>query len=143
LIHNSEHLFSKIKEASSLSGIKNMLTVEANDYWHYHYLLDEEVGYKVKTLGKQMIDNIIINTIVPIVFSYGLHHGEEVFKEKAIQWLEETAPEKNTITKGFEKLNYNNRNAFDSQAFIQLKNEYCNQKLCLQCAIANSILKKS
>ena len=143
LIHNSEHLFSKIKEAASLTDIKNILAVEANDYWHYHYLLDEEADYKVKTLGKQMIDNIIINTIVPIMFSYGLHHGEDVFKEKAIQWLEETAPEKNTITKGFEKLNYNSSNAFDSQAFIQLKNEYCNQKLCLQCAIANSILKKN
>ncbi|HEY5369866.1 MAG TPA: DUF2851 family protein [Hanamia sp.] len=143
LIHQSEHLFSKIKEAQSLSEIKNMLSVEANDYWHYHYVFDEEAKYKIKTLGKQMIDNIIINTIVPILFSYGLHHDEEIFKEKAIQWLEEIGPEKNTVTKGFEKLNYKNVSAFDSQALLQLKNEYCNQKLCMQCAIANSILKKS
>jgi hypothetical protein len=143
LIHKSEHLFSKIKESQSLSEIKNLLSVEANDYWHYHYVFDEEATYKVKVLGKQMIDNIIINTIAPVLFSYGLHHYEEIYKEKAIQWLEETAAEKNTITKGFEKLNYKIRSAFDSQALLQLKNEYCIQKLCLQCAIANSILKKS
>ena len=143
LIHKSEHLFSKIKETQFVAEIKKMLSVEANDYWHYHYVFDEEAAYKVKALGKQMIDNIIINTIAPVLFSYGLHHNEEAYKEKAIQWLEETAPEKNTVTKGFEKLDYRNRSAFDSQALLQLKNEYCNKKFCLQCAIANSILKKS
>ncbi|HEY5461645.1 MAG TPA: DUF2851 family protein [Hanamia sp.] len=143
LIHNSEHLFSKIKETHSIIEIKKMLALEANDYWHYHYVFDEETDYKVKKLGNQMIDNIIINTIVPILFSYGLHHNEELYKEKAIKWLEEISPEKNAITKGFEKLKYTNTSAFDSQAFIQLKNEYCNYKLCLQCAIGNSILSKN
>lgn len=42
-----------------------MLDVSANDYWHYHYIFDETSGCKVKTIGKQMVDNIIINTIIP------------------------------------------------------------------------------
>jgi len=141
LIHNSEHLFSKIKETDQLSEVKKMFNLEANHYWHYHYIFDEITEQKVKSLGKQMIDNIIINTIVPILFAYGLHHQEETYKEKAIKWLEEIAPEKNSITKGFESLNYSNKNAFDSQAFIQLKNGYCNKKLCLQCAIGNSLIR--
>ncbi len=143
LIHESEHLFSKIKETNSVAEVKRMFTVEANDYWHYHYTFGEETDYKVKTLGKQMVENIIINTVVPILFSYGLHHDDEYFKEKAIKWLEEVASEKNTITKGFENIGFSNKNAFDSQAFIQLKNEYCNHKFCLQCAVGNSILKAS
>ncbi len=142
LIHESEHLFSKIKEADSVQQVKKMFSVVPNDYWQYHYVFDEEVGYKIKTLGKQMVDNIIINTVVPVLFAYGLHHNEEAYKEKAIKWLEEILPEKNVITKGFENLDLENKNAFDSQAFIQLKNEYCNHKLCLQCAIGNSILKR-
>jgi hypothetical protein len=141
LIHNSEHLFSKIKETQSVAEVKKMFTLEANDYWHYHYAFDEKTEQKIKSLGKQMINNIIINTIVPILFSYGLHHEEEVYKEKAINWLEEIASEKNAITKCFEALNYSNKNAFDSQALIQLKNGYCNKKLCLQCAIGNSLIR--
>jgi hypothetical protein len=90
-----------------------------------------------------MIENILINTVVPIVFSYGLHHDDELYKDKAIKWLEEISPEKNAVTKGFENLHYSNKNAFDSQAFIQLKNAYCHHKLCLQCAIGNSLLKAS
>ena len=142
LIHNSEHLFSKIKETDSISALRKMFDLEANDYWHYHYVFDEETDYKLKRLGRQMIDNIIINTVVPILFSYGLHYEAENYKDQAIRWLEEVLPEKNSITKGFESLHYLNKSAFDSQAFIQLKNEYCNHKYCLQCAIGNSLLKK-
>ena len=142
LIHNSEHLFSKIKETESVAKVKKMLSLEANDYWHYHYIFDEKTGLKIKKLGSQMVNNIIINTVVPILFSYGLHHNEEFYKEKSIKWLEEISPEKNAITKGFENLGHTNKSAFDSQAFIQLKNYYCNEKLCLKCAIWNSLLKK-
>ncbi len=142
VIHQSEHLFSKIKEADSLAVVKKMFEVTANDYWHYHYSFDEETDCKIKTLGKQMIENIIINTVVPIVFSYGLHHDDEALKDKAIRWLEEIPAEKNFITKGFVQENFTNKNAFDSQALLQLKNEYCNHKYCLKCVIGNSILKR-
>lgn len=143
LIHKSEHLFSKIKDTLSLKDLQQMLSVSANDYWHYHYIFDEESDFKEKTLGKQMINNIIINTIVPVVFTYGLHQNENLYKEKAIRWLEEMSSEKNTITRGFENLDFSNKNAFDSQFFVQLKNEYCNKKLCLNCTIGNAILKRS
>lgn len=142
LIHNSEHLFSKIKETGSSKELKEMFAVEANDYWHYHYIFDEETDLKIKRLGNQMIENILINTVVPIVFCYGLYLNNEYYKEKAIKWLEEISAEKNAISKGFENLGYSNKSAFDSQAFIQLKNHYCNNKLCLDCAIGNSLLKK-
>jgi len=141
LIYQSSHLFSKIIEAETLSTIKKFLNITANDYWHYHYVFDVVSHFKKKKLGNQMVDNIIINTIIPILFSYGLYHNEEKFKEKAIRWLEEVASEKNTITKGFEVLQFSNKNSFDSQSYIQLKNEYCNKKRCLECAVGNALLK--
>ncbi|HUS01084.1 MAG TPA: DUF2851 family protein, partial [Chitinophagaceae bacterium] len=119
----------------------DLLNVTANDYWHYHYVFDEASAFKKKNLGGQMINNILINTIVPILFSYGHHHNEQPYKDKAIAWLEEISSEKNSITKGFEALKFSNKNSFDSQSYIQLKNEYCNNKRCLECAIGSSLLK--
>ncbi|MEO9209447.1 MAG: DUF2851 family protein [Ginsengibacter sp.] len=142
LISHSEHLFSKIKESKSIDELKKMFQLTANDYWHYHYVFEEETDYKVKKMGNKTVENIIINTIVPIIFCYGHHHQEDVSKEMAIDWLEKISPEKNYITKGFEQLHFDNKNAFDSQALIQLKNEYCDKKMCLHCAIGNSILTK-
>ena len=142
LLVKSEHLFSVIKETESVKKIKELLSVTANDYWHYHYVLGSESTYKMKELGKQMIDNIVINTIIPVLFAYGLFHNEEKFKEKAMDWLQQTPPEKNTVTKGFEKIGFKNKNALDSQAYLHLKKEYCDVKRCLECAIGNSILKR-
>ncbi|MGF2412807.1 MAG: DUF2851 family protein [Ferruginibacter sp.] len=141
LVHTSLHLFAKIKESNSIKEIKALLNVTANDYWHYHYMLDEPSAFKEKNLGAQMIDNILINTVVPVLFAYGQYHKENSYKDKALQWLLEITAEKNTITKGFAALSVNNKNAFDSQSLIQLKNEYCNKKRCLDCAVGNRLLK--
>jgi hypothetical protein len=142
LINRSLHLFSVLREAETLKEIKDLLNVTANDYWHYHYVFDEATAFKEKHLGTQMINNILINTIIPIVFAYGLYNKEEGYKEKAMQWLEQTAAEKNNITNAYSLLGIQNKNAFNSQALIQLKNEYCNRKRCLECAVGNSLLKK-
>lgn len=141
LVHESAHLFSKIKEADAVNEIKKWFDVAANDYWQYHYRFDETSSFKKKKLGAAMVDNIIINTVVPVLFAYGSYHKEEKYKQKAVKWLEEIAAEQNSITKGFMQLGIENKAAFDSQALIELKNEYCDQKRCLDCAIGNAILK--
>ena len=141
LIHNSLHLFSKIKESSNLKDIKSLLAVTANDYWHYHYMPDQPSVFKKKNLGANMISNILINTVITALFAYGHYHKDDSYTNKALQWMEEIAPENNSITKGFSRLNIGNNNAFDSQALIQLKNEYCNKKRCLSCSAGNQILK--
>jgi hypothetical protein len=142
LVHNSLHLFSKIKESSDIKSIKQLLEVTANDYWHYHYVFDEVTTFKKKKLGWQMIDNILINTVVPVLFAYGHYHGENSYKDIALQWLEDIKAEENTITKGFTSLHIENKTAFDSQALIQLKNEYCNKKRCLDCSVGNKLIRK-
>lgn len=143
LIQNAAHLFSKILEAEKLGEVKKLFDVTANDYWHYHYRFDETSSFKKKILGKSMIENIIINTIVPVLFAYGLYHKEEKYKVKAILWLEELSAENNAITKEFTQLKISNKNAFDSQALIELKTQYCDEKHCLKCSVGNAILKGS
>ncbi len=141
LVHDSAHLFSKIKDTNSIKDVKQLFDVTANDYWHYHYRFDEASSFKKKKLGDAMIDNIIINTVCPVLFAYGNYHDENNYKEKALKWLEQTTAETNSITKGFLKLNLENKNAYDSQALIELKNEYCNKKRCLECSVGNYLLK--
>ena len=140
LLQKSQHLLSVILHSDSLKEIELLLQVTANDYWHYHYSLNDDATYKPKSLGKQMIQNILINTIVPMLYAHGFYHDDEATKNKSLHWLEQLAAEQNNITKGYMKLGLQNKSAFDSQALIQLKNEYCNQKRCLQCAIGNKIL---
>lgn len=141
LIHQSSHLFALVRETTELKDLRKAFDVTANDYWHYHYRYDELSTYKPKKLGKMAIDHIIINTIVPSLFMYGLYHNDESYKEKALHWLEQTSAEFNTICTGFRSLSIHSRNAFDSQALIELKTQYCQQRRCLDCAVGNYLLK--
>jgi Protein of unknown function (DUF2851) len=143
LVHCSAHLFSRIREAVSVDEIRKWFDITANDYWHSHYLFDETSRFRQKKLGDSMVNNIIINTIVPMFFAYGQYHDEEKFKQKALRWLEDIAPEEHSITRGFQALGIENKNAFVSQALVELKNEYCSKKRCLDCAVGNAILKNS
>jgi hypothetical protein len=141
LIYQSTHLFSKIKETASVVTVKELLNVTANDYWHYHYLLDEPGEYFPKQLGKQMTDNIVINTVVPVLFAYGIYNNDANIKDKSLQWLSELLPEKNAITQKWSSYKVANKSALESQALIELKNNYCNPRRCLECAVGNTILK--
>ncbi len=77
------------------------------------------------------------------MFAYGYLRQEQEYKDRALKWLEETAPEKNTIIRGFAQCGIHSRNAFGSQALLELKNSYCDPKRCLDCAVGNGLLKGS
>ena len=142
LIHQSVHLFSKIKEAVDIKSLSKLFAVTANDFWNNHFNLDEESEHQPKKLGSQMINTLLINAVVPMLFTYGKYAAEPKYCDKAILWLEDLAAEKNTITKSFTDLQVSNKSAFDSQAMLQLKQQYCDEKRCLECAVGNAILKR-
>lgn len=141
LVSSSTHLFSKIRETVQLQDIKKLLAVTANDYWHYHYKMDEPSAFKKKQIGSAMVDNLVINFVCPMVFSYGLENGDESFKNRAIGWLTGLDSESNHIINKFRKNGVQVSTAFDSQACLELKNEYCGKKRCLECAVGNFLLK--
>ncbi len=142
LVHQSNHLFSTIKSAKRSSDIFRWFDVTANDFWNYHYTLKDETAYQLKKPGKDFIRHIIINTVVPVLFTYAALKNEETFKEKALNFLMELEPEQNVITMQWKKHGVTNQNALHSQALIFLKNNYCNKKLCLECAVGVKLLKE-
>ena len=83
----------------------------------------------------------MINTVAPVLFAHGNYQNEPRYKEKAINWLVELSPEHNRVTRGFEVLGIENKTAFESQALLELKKEYCDQRRCLECAVGNAILR--
>lgn len=143
LIHQSSHLFSKIKKTKSPSEAMLFFNVTANDYWSCHYLAEDEHPYKPKAVGISFAQNILINTIAPIYYAYGTMNKDDIFKIKSINWLYELKPEKNHITNSWSNAGVINHTALDSQALIELKNSYCDLKKCLECAVGNKLLVKN
>jgi hypothetical protein len=143
LVNKSSQLFSKIREEDRLTEIRSLFDVTANDYWHYHYRFDEDTAFREKKLGKSMIDSIIINAVCPLLFAYGTYHKLQQYKDRALDWLEKTPAELNSITRAFRGLGISGKTAFDSQALLELKTHYCDQRKCLECGVGNFLLAKN
>ncbi len=144
LIHKSEHLFSQIIETHSIKEVEPLLDVTASDYWSDHFRFDEvHTGPGTKTLGKSSIQNIIINTIAPIQFLYASRQGAESLRERALNLLEAVPAEKNNITTLWAENGWEAENAAQSQALIQLYNNYCTNRRCLECTVGLNIIRQA
>ncbi|MCE5330525.1 MAG: DUF2851 family protein [Bacteroidales bacterium] len=140
LVHGSSKLFSHILERPELEYLNGIFKTEPSDYWKTHYLFGHESPQKSKKLGKDSINSILINTVVPFLFCYATQKGNQDLKDKSIQLLEQIPAEKNAIVSGWQNTGLKVENAFDSQALLQLKKRYCDEKKCLRCRIGHKAL---
>lgn len=140
LMAKMPQLFSFFRDASTPGLLMAQLEVIANDYWHYHYRFDEPTAYLPKATGSTITSGILINTVAPILFAYGLYNRLPAFQQKAMEWMEIIPAENNSVTSGFMKLGIGIRHARDSQALLELKKNYCDLRNCLSCAVGKSLL---
>lgn len=143
LIYQSSALFSKIIEQKNLTSLINLFSLKASEYWNTHYAFEKPSPNEEKTLGKDSIQILIINTVIPFLFIYGKEKGKEEISERALKFLEQLPAEKNTIINQWNSLNIKANNALESQALIQLYNNYCLNRKCLQCQAGNSIIRST
>jgi hypothetical protein len=143
LIIRSNHLFSEIIHERDIKLIARMFNkLKLNEYWNTHYRFDQESTFSDLTLGQEAINNILINTVAVFLFAFGLKTGSEFHRERAIVLIESLKPERNAIIQRFREIGVNSVNAATSQALIQLKKSYCDQKKCLSCGIGIKIMNK-
>jgi len=140
LIHSSKKLFSKIVENPQIEALRKLFETAPSAYWDSSYLFAHKSRVKQKKLGAQSINGIVINTVVPFLFCYASHKNNEELKSKALEMLEELPTENNSIVNGWTTLGLVSINAYDSQALIQLKKQYCDVKKCLRCRIGHKVL---
>lgn len=142
LLYNQQNLFSRILETKNFNDIKEILKKEPTKYWEEHFIFGKKLDKKRSIkIGKESLNNIMINTIVPMLFYYGLKMNIQEYRDRAIELLEQTEAESNIIIRemianGFKKP----RNALESQALIQLRNKYCKMKKCLNCWIGKKYI---
>ncbi|PID89558.1 MAG: hypothetical protein CSA05_01485 [Bacteroidia bacterium] len=142
LIYQSNALFSKIISSKKLEDIEQYFQLQASEYWDTHYTFDKKTQKRIKRFGKSSFYNIAINTILPFMFTYGRIKGKENLQNKALDFYENIKAENNHIIKKWKEIGIAPKNAFESQALLQLKNEYCTNKKCLKCNIGNKLFSK-
>ena len=113
---------------------------EINPYWQSHFRFDKRSTFKTKKMGISMLNNILINGVVPFLYAYGKQHDELRFQDSALAILEHLKPETNNILREWKSRGIEAKSALESQGLIELKNNYCSSKKCLSCKIGVWIL---
>lgn len=142
IISRTEHFIPILNETMTAEKwIGLFMVTPANEYWNTHYHFKSASPFSEKRLGRDTAISLIINVVVPFMFYYGKMQGLNELKEKAIHLLSQLPPEKNSIIKSWQQIGWPAQEAMQTQAMLQLKKEYCDQKRCLHCAIGLQLLK--
>ncbi|HIP47720.1 MAG TPA: DUF2851 family protein [Lutibacter sp.] len=141
LISKRNSLFQDLMNTKKLSDFYSLLQTNASNYWNTHYVFGKKSKKLVKKTSKSFVDLLLINTIIPLQFAYQKYNGNQDI-ESILGLIKAIKPEKNSIINNYKKLGIPIENAMDSQALIQLHNNYCKPKLCLSCVVGLSILKE-
>ncbi|HEY0271829.1 MAG TPA: DUF2851 family protein [Chitinophaga sp.] len=142
LLHQRSHLFSRLLAATHLQQLEDLLTVPPSTYWQTHYRFDAPVS-RLLMPGKQLVHNILINTLLPLLYWYGQQKARPEMQERAMTWIGALPPEENRIISGWQATGMHAANAADTQALLQLKQHYCEERRCLECTIGAKLLKGS
>ncbi len=136
-----QSLFSRCVKAETLKDIYTIFEIEASDYWTHHFTFGTTSKALRKKVSKAFTQLLIINTIIPVKFTYSKSIG--VDNDHLLEIMKALTVEKNSIVERFFAIRSMDKNASISQALIQLKKKYCDANKCIQCAVGNRLILKN
>lgn len=123
-----------------LDSIRRKLCVPLSAYWRQHYDFGKKHKSPVSGMSQASADVVIINAAIPFLGFLAAQTSRPSYNKKALALLALIPGEKNAIVGQWKMLGLQARNAGDSQGLLELKNEFCNRKKCLECKIGAYLL---
>ena len=101
------------------ADIRKLFCIDAPDYWQKHCPANEGP----RRLGAFKAHIIGINLVAILQFAYGSYTGKEAMRDNALTLLEQLPAEENRYVSAWSNRGFNPRNAFETQALLQLATE--------------------
>ncbi|MFI5202983.1 MAG: DUF2851 family protein [Flavobacteriales bacterium] len=146
VLFHVKNLFSTLKETEKITDVINLFIQPVSDYWknHFSFTGNVQTNRINQSLGEKSAQGIVINAVVPLLFTYARINKAEALEEKTLRWLTELPPEHNTITRKYVgEADFPNVSAGDSQGILQLYKHACLRKKCLNCQVGHQLLGKA
>ncbi|WP_336733781.1 DUF2851 family protein [Chryseobacterium sp. VD8] len=144
LYFTHQNLFSKIIHAKNTGELFEIFkNVKASEYWNNHYNFGKISSVnQSKVVSRDFIELIILNTILPLKYTYHQYYNEEI-AEEILLFYKNLPSEKNSVITDWKKLGMKCKTALESQSLIYHFKNSCEEKNCLNCGIGFKILKES
>ena len=92
-------------------------------------------------MGKESVNILLINTVIPYKYAYALHRNNVAEADKAMELMELIPAENNTIVRRWRILGQQIKNAADTQALLHLYQNYCQHHECINCEVGYQIFQ--
>jgi len=90
---------------------------------------------------KSLFSNFIINAVAPFLFGLTTSEIKTInYQDQAISLLNSLPAESNVFVKKWKNINVHSKSAFDSQAALEIYQQFCTSKQCLNCTVGIKIL---
>lgn len=133
---------TRIMRVENVEQARALFDVEMSPFWQRHATFASTTGHFGSVLSKAAVDVLIINVVAPVLHAYGNAFGNLEKANVAVELLESLAPENNNITRMFESAGIRLRDAFGSQAVVQLRKAYCEPRKCLYCRFGHRFMAR-
>lgn len=134
-LSSNDFLVDRLLECRNADDVRRLFSAEASDYWYTHYIPTVVTTELPKRIGRMKADLLGINLVAQIQYVYGAYTADETLRERAISLLEAIPAEENRYMRHWRFYGLHPRNAFDTQALLQLATEYCDRRRCLECPV--------
>ena len=133
---------TEIFNVATVADARRLFDIELTGYWSRRYNFTAESAPSVRALSEASITLLIINVVAPLLYAYGQAFDDRGRMETAIDLLHALKPENNMIVRMFADAGIECRDAFTSQALVQLRRNYCEPRKCLYCRLGHRILSR-
>jgi len=137
----SPNLFSTCLEMTNVKKALEFFTSGTSSYWQNHFRFGRMSVHQNKTLGKDTINLILINAVVPVLLAYAQWKKDDDLTERVIHLFNQIDGENNKLTRKYKSLGFPVRSASSTQGIVFLAENFCTFKRCLECPIGQNILR--
>lgn len=139
-IANDFRIVSRILKAREPEEVIQLLRTPLTGYWAQRFTFGAPGERSSAAMSRSSAIVLVINVAIPLLVAYGTRHGDEAMVQRAFEWLTLLPSESNHIVSLFAAAGIGSRDAFTSQALIQLRRRYCETHSCLFCRIGHRLL---
>jgi hypothetical protein len=125
---------------------KKYQILEEIQLWKHSIHLEESISRLRNKLNgflsSFMIDNLIINALLPFLYRYTIMNSQTIELSAFIAAYRKLPAENNTITRKWNRNGIILKNAYESQACLEIYQQFCVLKLCANCEVGKKIMQK-
>ena len=138
-----EFVMERAMSCRTEEEVRKLFCIEASPYWRTHHIPGAESDESPKRIGAFKANIIGINLVAVLQFAYGSYTANERLRDSALTLMERLPAEDNRYMRDWQSAGIRPRNAFESQALLQLAAEYCAEKRCAECPVGRRIVRQT